>query len=95
MDGTCCGPRGIIWRQMMDALGYDAIAFPGNSSGTALVEPEHGEGDGKAYTVVAVRRSDQIKSADLVTYDNRGHIIPLSKRFSGHKDIRMNPRRSR
>lgn len=32
--------------------------------------------------------SSQIKSADAVTYDNNGNVIPLSERFSDSKDIR-------
>ena len=32
--------------------------------------------------------SNQIKSADLITYDNDNKIIPLSKRFDSGNDIR-------
>lgn len=40
-----------------------------------------------------VFKSSQIKSADLVTYDDSGNIIPLSERFNeGNEDIRYSER---
>lgn len=40
-------------------------------------------------TVYMFRKSSQAKSADVVTYDNDGNIIPLSERFNSKKsDIR-------
>lgn len=38
--------------------------------------------------VYAVFDSSQVKSADLVTYDNDGNVIPLSQRFGDSQDIR-------
>ena len=36
-----------------------------------------------------VRKSNQVKSADAVVYDDNGKVIPLSERFnSGKGDIR-------
>ncbi len=35
---------------------------------------------------------EQIKSADPVTYDDQGNVIPLEKRFSDSKDIRYSRR---
>lgn len=44
-------------------------------------------------TVYAVFDSNQIKSADPVTYDNNGDVIPLSKRFDvENEDIRYSSR---
>ena len=41
-------------------------------------------------TVYMFRNPNQVKSADLITYDDNGNIIPLSQRFdSGKKDIRF------
>jgi hypothetical protein len=74
--------RDLTWKEMMDALGYDAIIFKGNSSGTSLLEPNRGRGDGKEYTVVAVVDGKQIKSADPVIRDDAGRVIPLSERFN-------------
>ncbi len=40
-------------------------------------------------TVYMFRKSSQAKSADIVTYDNDGNVIPLSERFNSKKpDIR-------
>ena len=41
-------------------------------------------------TETVVFDSAQIKSADEVTYDDEGKEIPMSKRFSGSKDVRFN-----
>ena len=43
---------------------------------------------------IVVFDANQIKSADLVTYDNAGNSIPISNRFSGKSDDIRNPRRS-
>lgn len=39
-------------------------------------------------TDVIVKEPSQVKSANLVTFDDDGNIIPLSKRFSDSDDIR-------
>lgn len=55
--------------------GYDAIETEGNYP----------------YSEICVFDSSQIKSADPITYDDSGNIIPLSKRFnSASNDIRAN-----
>lgn len=46
-------------------------------------------GAGDIYIYVGDQASQQLKSADTVTYDEDGEIIPLSKRFSDSKDIRF------
>jgi hypothetical protein len=46
-------------------------------------------GDGRMFTEVAVANPSQIKSAEPVTYDNNGNVIPLSQRFDlNSNDIR-------
>lgn len=41
-----------------------------------------------------VRKSNQVKSADAVTYDDDGNVIPLSQRFdTGNQDIRYSNRK--
>jgi len=51
-----------------------------------LVEPVGNSSGGRVYVV---RDSNQIKSADPITYDDAGDIIPLSKRFDpSSNDIR-------
>lgn len=42
--------------------------------------------DDGLYEWYVVYDADQIKSADPVTYDNNGNIIPLSERFNSEKD---------
>ena len=50
---------------------------------------EHDEGSfGRSTETFIVFDSSQVKSADPITYDNNGEIIPLSERFSDSKDIR-------
>ena len=57
---------------------YDGIKDTGGKSG------------GTSHTVYIPFSSEQVKSADLVTYDKNGDIIPLSKRFNDkEKDIRF------
>lgn len=46
-------------------------------------------GEGDIYIYVGEQASKQLKSADPVTYDEDGEIIPLSERFSDSKDIRF------
>lgn len=42
-----------------------------------------------------VRKSNQVKSADAVTYDDNGNVIPLSQRFdTANEDIRYSNRNS-
>ena len=57
--------------------GYDGIKDTG------------GKGGGETHTVWIPFSSEQVKSADPVTYDNDGNVIPLSERFDASKmDIR-------
>lgn len=61
-------------QETMKALGFDAI------------DATLGNGTSGQYVVFD---PEQIKSADLVTYDNDNNIIPLSERFNPNKtDIR-------
>lgn len=58
-------------------LGYDGIKDLG------------GKGGGVGHTVWIPFTSEQIKSAEAVTYDDNGNVIPLSERFTeSNKDIR-------
>ena len=61
--------------------GYDGIKDTGGKNG------------GETHTVWIPFHSEQIKSAEPVTYDDNGRIIPLSERFhSGKTDIRYSMR---
>jgi hypothetical protein len=49
-------------------------------------------GDGVISTIYSVKDPNQIKSADPVTYDEQGNVIPLSQRFNpATPDIRFQP----
>ena len=64
-----------------------------NDSGTLLREKLAYEGydgvirteDGRAYEYMAFD-PEQIKSAELITYDDVGNVIPLSERFNSERD---------
>lgn len=61
----------------LKSLGYNGIQDKG------------GKGGGEAHTVWIPFSSEQVKSAELQTYDNEGNVIPLSERFnSEEQDIR-------
>lgn len=67
-------------------LDYDGIIL---DEGGDLVNGEP-VSRGDSYVI---RKSNQIKSADLVTYDDDGNIIPLSERFNDKEnDIRFSSR---
>lgn len=66
-----------IMRDMMEAEGFDGISYEN------WYEGEQGN-----LCYVALYPS-QIKSADAVTYDNQGNMIPLSQRFTDNDDIRF------
>jgi len=61
----------LVWEspELVDLIlqNYDAIRLA--------------ETEGKPAQTIAVRNNTQIKSADPVTYDEQGNIVPLSRRF--------------
>lgn len=70
-------------RNTKDLIGYGLdgskikdIAIKGNHDGVIQLRPNGEIGD------LVVYAPSQIKSADPVTYDDKGNIIPLSKRFN-------------
>ena len=64
----------------IEDAGYDSIKFKDN---TAVSD----SGDRTAWTV---RNPNQVKSADPVTHDDKGNIVPLSQRFNPEEvDIRF------
>lgn len=63
-------------------LDYDSIIL---DEGGEMV---HGEPVSHGLSYV-IRKSNQVKSADVITYDKNGEIIPISQRFNTEKmDIR-------
>lgn len=60
----------------LESLGYDGVIDKGGK----YTEADH--------TVVIPFHSEQVKSADVVTYDGKGKIVPISERFNPeNKDI--------
>lgn len=74
----------LVWTSIPDfvtdylkSLGFDGIQDTG------------GKGGGVSHTVWIPFSSEQIKSAEAVTYDDSGNVIPLSQRFNdANSDIR-------
>ena len=65
-----------------NGLDYDSIIL---DEGGDLVD---GKPVSRGFSYV-IRSSEQVKSADPITYDNDGNVIPLTERFdSGNRDIR-------
>lgn len=63
-------------------LDYDSIIL---DEGGDMV---NGEPVSRGLSYV-IRKSNQVKSADVITYDDNGEIIPISERFdAGNSDIR-------
>jgi len=77
-DGDIRGDA--AWDALSDVLdksGFDGIKYLNTF-----------EGDKNSYSYIALKQSD-VKSADPVTYDDNGNVIPLSERFNtGNNDIR-------
>ena len=67
------------------ASGYDGIVFKRikDSGGENVKVPSDREAD-----VYVAFNPNAVKSADTITYDNDGKIIPPSKRFTDQSDIR-------
>ena len=63
--------------------GYDAVVV------NNVRETGSGDNESPLTTDVIVFNSNQVKSADPVTYDDKGNVIPLSERFNeNNEDIR-------
>lgn len=70
-----------IVRNVFENMGYNGITHIGGG--------RVGMSDGTRHRVWIAFESEQIKSADAVTYDDNGNVIPLSERFNPEKtDIR-------
>lgn len=68
-------------------------AKQGKHDGIIVRSTDEEMDDGLPDTVYVVFDSNQVKSADPVTYDDNGEVIPLSERFNSSKgDIRYSVR---
>ena len=76
------------WTQIPDGVSAYLMA-----EGYDGIKDEGGKLGGQGHTVWILFSSEQIKSADPVTYDDDGNIIPPSERFNPEKkDIRYSVR---
>jgi hypothetical protein len=83
--------KGERWRYMTQQSVAEAKREGYDSYTVENVKDEYMPGD-RASTVYAVFKPEQIKSAALVTRDEFGNVIPLSRRFSsGTADLRYEP----
>ena len=81
----------IIERARQDG-NYDGVILKNVDEYGAGVEEEDGEYPGTITDIIPLSPS-QIKSAEPVTYDNDGNVIPLSERFNPeNEDIRFSVR---
>lgn len=77
------------WAEYARSNGYDGVIFKNIRDGAGYGEMS------EASTDYVVFKSEQIKSAETVTYDAYGKLIPLSERFNNiKKDIRYSTRNS-
>ena len=72
------------------AQGYDVVVIENVYDNFSAVS---GNTDNGLGTDVVYKDSNQVKSAEAITYDDKGNVIPLSKRFdSSNEDIRYQDR---
>lgn len=67
-------PGSTGYRESLIKQGYDGVQMDGDFV------------DGELQTIRIFLESNQLKSADPITYDADGNVIPLSKRFDDSKD---------
>lgn len=67
---------GVEFVEDLKGLGYDSVR----------IEEPAVEGEREQSTAVVVFDSNQIKSADPITRDEQGNVIPLSQRFNPQDD---------
>ncbi len=73
-------------RELLQSLGYDGIVYENAFEGHSKLH----SGDNKSYILFD---PSQLKSADIVTCDDNGNIVPLSERFNDREvDIRRSSR---
>lgn len=74
------------YRNFADANGYDGFILDAGKN----LDPDMGMLIDREFVIF---NSSKIKSADPVTYDDAGNVIPLSRRFDSGNDIRgsVNP----
>ena len=71
------------WAEYARDKGYDGVIFKNISDGVGYNDLQNITDD---YVVF---NSSQIKSAETITYDDEGEVIPLNRRFGFYQDIRF------
>lgn len=61
LDQNSYSDRGRQWDHILERLGKDGLVMETNSSGTSMLEPRRGRGDGKTYTVAVALKPEQIQ----------------------------------
>lgn len=69
------------WTSIPDSM-TDYLKYLGHDG----IQDTGGKNGGETHTVWIPFMSEQIKSADVITYDDNGEIIPISQRFNQEKE---------
>lgn len=73
------------WTSIPDSV-TDYLKYLGHDG----IKDTGGKGGGESHTVWIPFSSEQVKSADTITYDDNGNVVPISERFNDEKvDIRF------
>ena len=73
VDDEYDSPSRELLTSILEAKGYDALQY------TNAAEGNKKRDSGTAYIIW---NPEQLKSADLITYDKKGNVIPISERFN-------------
>ena len=84
--GKCVSVNAQHFKNMgeLERVIYDA--FDKNPDRDGLIVYNIKDGTDDLSTVYVVKNANQIKSADPITYDDNGNVIPLSQRFNVEND---------
>lgn len=74
------------WCEYANANGYDGVIFKDivDLGGASDID----EWNTTSANVYAVLNANNIKSADAITYNDNGEVIPLNERFTDNEDMR-------
>ena len=82
-----------MWQMMGEMKTHDIAQFAKDNNYEGVKINNVVDGGTKASNVVVYFDSTSLKSADTITYDDKGNVIPLSERFNPkNKDIRYSDR---
>ena len=91
--GRCMSVNAQHFKSLSEVERVAYNAFSKNPDCDGLVVYNIKDGTDDLSTVYVVKNSNQVKSADPVTYDDNGDVIPLTERFDPeNNDIRYSER---